>query len=97
MVLGFVLLVPLIILEIVNRWKFDESFPWALFIFAWVLQTVFVFIFIPIVKNIQLGKSLKEKPIELAWRVVLLILIAYIWSGWVIDQWPCLMGVPNCD
>jgi hypothetical protein len=96
-VLGFVLLIPFVALEVVNRWKFNESFPFALFTFAWVLQTAFVYIGLPIVKTIRSGKSVTNNPLQLAIRVAGMLLIAYIWGGWVVDQWPCLMGVPNCD
>jgi hypothetical protein len=96
-VLGFIFLIPLIALELVNRWKFAESFPFQFFTFAWILQTIFILLLIPIIKKIQSGKSLQKNPIIFILQVAGLLLIAYIWAGLIIDQWPCLMGVPNCD
>jgi len=26
-----------------------------------------------------------------------LILIAWLWAGALVDQMPCFLGVPNCD
>ncbi len=95
--LGFIFLIPFIALELVNRWKFNKGFPVALFTFTWLLQTVFVLILAPIVKNITSGKSLTKNPINFLLRVAGLALIAYIWGSWIVDQWPCFMGVPNCD
>lgn len=96
-VLGFIFLIPFIVLEIVNRWKFNEGFPFAVFTFTWALQTAFILTLLPLIKNRQSGKSLKGIPFIFVLRIVGLVLIAYIWGGWIIDQWPCLMGVPNCD
>lgn len=96
-ILSFVFLIPFIALELINRWKLNEGFPLALFAFAWVLQTFFLLILTPMIKTTQSGKSLTRNPITLLLRVVGLTLVAYIWGGWVVDQWPCFMGVPNCD
>jgi hypothetical protein len=95
--IGFVFLIPLIVLEIVNRWEFNEGFPLAVFAFTWALQSLFVLIITPLVKSGMAGKSLKKNPVNSLVRVAGLVLIAYIWVGWIGDQWPCLMGVPNCD
>jgi hypothetical protein len=95
--LGFLFLIPLIILEVVNRWQFNERFPVAMYTFAWVLQTAFVWILMSIMSAIRSKKSLKENPIIFLFRFACLAFIAYIWFGWIIDQWPCLMGIPHCD
>lgn len=95
--LGFLFLIPFIVLEIVNRWEFQEGFPWAVFIFTWILQTLFIFIALPLIRSLQAGKSLRKNIFNTLFRIVGMVFIAYIWGGWIIDQWPCLMGVPNCD
>jgi magnesium-transporting ATPase (P-type) len=51
----------------------------------------------PIVSTLQTGGSLFAHPIHLIIVVVILTLLAFSWGSWVIDQWPCFMGVPNCD
>ncbi len=30
-------------------------------------------------------------------RVAIVVLIAWLWVGLVVDQMPCFLGVPNCD
>mgnify|MGYP003394739161 CR=1 FL=1 len=96
-ILGLILLIPLIALELVNRWKFNEDFPWAVFNFTWVLQTVFILLLVPIIKQRRSGKSLREDTIPFLLRIAGLVFIVYIWVGWILDQWPCLMGIPHCD
>lgn len=97
LVLGFIFLTPFVILEVVNRWKFNEGFPFAVFAFMWVLQTLFMLILIPIVRTARTEKISTSIPATLVLRIVGLLLLAYIWGGWIVDQWPCLMGIPNCD
>ena len=96
-VLGFIILIPFIALELINRSKFNEDFPFAIFLFTWFLQTLFILILVPLIKNVRSGKSLTKQPLNFLLRIVGLMLIAYIWGGWIVDQWPCLMSVPNCD
>ncbi len=95
--LGLIILIPLIALELINRWKFNEGFPFAVFTFTWALQTAFILIITPIIMALISRKSLLKNPLMLLLRLVGLVIIAYIWSGWIADQWPCLIGVPNCD
>jgi len=49
------------------------------------------------VRNLRAGNSLMANPINLLLAVAILTLIAMTWGGLLIDQIPCLMGVPNCD
>lgn len=96
-VLGFIFLIPLIVLEVINRWQFQEGFPFALFIFLWVSQTLFIFILIPVIETFKSGKPLTKNPMKFLLQIGVLIFITYIWISWVSDQWPCFMGVPDCD
>lgn len=80
-VLGFILLTPFIALELINRWKFNEDFPFAIFIFSWFLQSLFILILIPIINNVRSGKSLTKHPINLLLRVLGLIVITNIWAA----------------
>ena len=51
----------------------------------------------PIVKTLRAGGSLFAHPIHLIIVVVISFLFAAGLVGLIIDQWPCFMGVPNCD
>jgi hypothetical protein len=92
-----ILVFPLLILEWVNRRAFQEGFPIPLFAILWLLPVVFMFILAPVVRNVRAGKRTTGKPLILALRVVLMLLIAWLWINILVDQMPCFLGVPSCD
>jgi hypothetical protein len=51
----------------------------------------------PVVNTLRAGGSLFAHPVNLIIVVVILASLAWSWGSWTIDQWPCFMGVPNCD
>jgi hypothetical protein len=51
----------------------------------------------PIVRTLQAGGSLFAHPINLVLTVAILILVTMVVGGIIIDQYPCWIGVPNCD
>ncbi len=96
-IISFILVFPFIILELVNRRNFPENFPIVLFGLLWLLPIIFIVTLTPIIQTVRTGNSVMAKPISLLLRVALLLFIAWFWSGIVIDQMPCFLGVPNCD
>lgn len=51
----------------------------------------------PIVYTLRAGGSLFAHPLHLLIIVALSFFFAVGVVGLVVDQWPCFMGVPNCD
>jgi hypothetical protein len=51
----------------------------------------------PIVSTLRAGGSLFAHPIHLIIVVVISFLFAAGVVSLIVDQWPCFMGVPNCD
>ena len=96
-IISFILVIPFMILELVNRRNFNEGFPIVLFGLLWLLPMLFIVTVMPIVRNIGAGNSIIANPIILFLRVVFLALITWMWVSLVIDQMPCFPGVPNCD
>jgi hypothetical protein len=96
---GFLLVVPLAILEFLNQTITTQNAPglFVLFCMMWLLPMVFIMILLPLVRTVQVGKSVIEKPIGLLLRVAFLAAIAIMWAGILVDQMPCFLGVPNCD
>ncbi len=51
----------------------------------------------PIVRTLRAGGSLFAHPLHL----IIVVLISFLFAagvvGLIVDQWPCFMGVPNCD
>lgn len=51
----------------------------------------------PIINTLQAGGSLFAHPIQLIIVSVILLLLTIGVGSLIIDQWPCFVGVPNCD
>jgi len=51
----------------------------------------------PIVNTLRAGGSLFAHPLHLIIVVVISFLFAAGAVGMIMDQWPCFIGVPNCD
>ena len=51
----------------------------------------------PIVRTLLAGGRLFAHPFHLIIVVVISFLFAAGLVGLIVDQWPCFMGVPNCD
>jgi hypothetical protein len=51
----------------------------------------------PIVHSLRAGASLFAHPINLMIVVVIAAIFAFGFISFLIDQWPCFIGVPNCD
>jgi hypothetical protein len=52
---------------------------------------------VPIVNTLRAGGSLFAHPVHLLIVVVISLLFAAGAAGLIADQWPCFIGVPNCD
>ncbi len=51
----------------------------------------------PIVRTMRTGGSPFAHPINLILAAVILVFIALFVVGLILDQYPCWIGVPNCD
>lgn len=51
----------------------------------------------PIVSTLRAGGDLFAHPFNLIIVVAISFLLAAGVVGLIVDQWPCFMGVPNCD
>ena len=51
----------------------------------------------PIVSTLRAGGSLFAHPINLIIVVFISSTFAIGFASFIIDQWPCFIGVPNCD
>src|SRR5688572_3497024 len=75
-----------------------NSFGAALTIGALLLlPAAFLINFIPIARNLRAGNQLTANPVNLLFAAVLFIFIATLVVTLIIDQYPCWMGVANCD
>lgn len=51
----------------------------------------------PIIRTLQSGGTLFAHPVHLVIVIVISFLFTAGTISFMIDQWPCFMGVPNCD
>ncbi len=96
-ILGTILVLPFIILELVNRRRYPEAFPIPLFGILWLLPMGFSLILKAVGRRLQTGQKMIGSSIYILLGVALLILIAGLWIGIILDQMPCFLGVPRCD
>lgn len=95
--ISFMLILPFMVMELVNRQEFKDGFPVVLFGVMWLLPLIFILLLMPVVRNVRAGNAILARPVSLFISVVLMIFIAVVWIGAVMDQMPCFLGVPNCD
>lgn len=70
----------------------------AIVLSAWLLSVVaFVVNLLPVVRDARGGRSFAAHPVNLALAVVILMFIGAFVVSFVVDQYPCWIGVPNCD
>jgi len=62
-----------------------------------LLPLGFIISFVPVVRNARTGDGFTANPVNLLIAVALFIFIAILIITFVIDQYPCWIGVPNCD
>ena len=98
-IISFIIVLPLAILEALNNSVTRENASGLVLLFGvlWLLPAAFIVIFIPMLRSVRAGDTLKAKPVILLLRVASLVLIATVWGWGLIDQLPCFIGVPNCD
>jgi hypothetical protein len=63
----------------------------------WLGMTAIIFILRQLVRNIRAGESLLAHPAKMILAVAALSCIALFVGGIIVDQYPCWLGVPNCD
>lgn len=91
------LVLPFMILELVNRRSFHEGYPIPLFSLMWLLQFAFALGLIRTVAKLKAGANRPVTRLAVVTSLLVMILVAFLWVGIVLDQMPCFLGVPNCD
>jgi hypothetical protein len=70
----------------------------AIVLCAWLLSVAaFVVTVAPVVRDTRAGRPAVTHPVNLALAVVILLLVVAFVVSFVVDQYPCWIGVPNCD
>jgi hypothetical protein len=70
----------------------------AIVLGAWLLSVAaFIVTLSPIVRDARAGRPLVTHPVNLALASVILLFVVAFVVSFVVDQYPCWIGVPNCD
>ncbi len=66
-------------------------------VLALLLPVAFIIILRPIGQSIRVGNGLAASPLNLILAAGIFLVFAFFVGHIVVDQYPCWMGVPNCD
>jgi len=70
----------------------------AIVLGAWLLSVVALVVTLsPIVRDTRAGRGITTHPVNLALAIVILFFVGGFVVSLVVDQYPCWIGVPNCD
>jgi hypothetical protein len=94
---GLAAVVPFMILEMINGQEPYSNLPIPLFAILWLLPAAFFAILMPMMRSLVAGNDTKLRPTTVVLTAAVLVIIASMWAGIVIDQMPCFLGLPNCD
>jgi heme A synthase len=65
---------------------------------AWALSVVaFIINLSQILRDARGARGIRTHPVNLALAIVILFFIGGFVVAFVVDQYPCWIGVPNCD
>src|SRR5688500_12560634 len=97
--ISFLLVLPFAILEALNNTINRQNTLGLVVLFGllWLLPVVFILILVPTVRKVPAGNGGTANSLGLLLRVALLVAVAMMWGGILIDQMPCFLGAPNCD
>ena len=62
-----------------------------------LVLAAFMINLIPILRTIRAGGNLTAHPVNLVIAIATLAVIIMVIGGIIVDQYPCWIGVPNCD
>ena len=70
----------------------------AIVLGAWLLAVIaFIVSVTPVVRSARAGNGIAADPINLAVAAAILVVVLSFIGGIIVDQYPCWIGVPNCD
>ena len=96
-VAGTALVVPLALLEWRAGGGFPTGVPVALFVTLWIVAVAACLLAWPAVRGLASADADRRALLRSGIAVAGALLLAWFWISLVRDQWPCFMGVPNCD
>lgn len=96
-IIGLALMLPFAILELSSAARPPGRDFLVLFGVLRLLPTLLVVAASPLMQLLRAGNGIAMQPLPLIARATVAVLVAWSWVSLVVDQWPCFLGVPNCD
>ena len=95
---GSIVILPLVILQAANVTLTRQNTPGLIVLFSllWIIAVVFLAIGNALWRNARGGRAFAHPARTLVGATVMLLLVL-TWTSIVADQFPCFLGVPNCD
>jgi hypothetical protein len=94
---GLAATIPLMVLQWVNMPDMWADFPIAVFGSLWVFAALFVGTAGAVLKQVRTPDKTMAMKMWLVAGIGFALAVAMVWIGFVADQMPCFLGVPNCD
>jgi len=94
---GLLCVLPFTIMEIVNLGRIPDPFPYAIFLYLWLMFALFLICLFAIVRLAKSRVSKQERLPALLLNALVLLFTVMTIVYLLADQMPCFLGVPNCD
>ncbi len=95
--LGLLCVLPFAVMEIVNLGRIPDPFPYAIFLYLWLMFALFLICLFAIVRLAKSRVSKQERLPALLLNALVLLFSVMSIVYLLADQMPCFLGVPNCD
>lgn len=95
--LGLLCVLPFAVMEIVNLGRIPDPFPYAIFLYLWLMFALFLICLFAIVRLAKSRVNKQERLPALLLNALVLLFTVMSIVYLLADQMPCFLGVPNCD
>lgn len=95
--LGLLCTVPFAVMESVNLGGIPDPFPYAIFLYLWLMFALFFMSLLAILRLAGSRVNKKERLPAILLNALVLLFTVMSLVYLLADQMPCFLGVPNCD
>jgi len=95
--LGLLCVLPFAVMEIVNLGRIPDPFPYAIFLYLWLMFALFLICLFAIIRLAKSRVNKQERLPALLLNALVLLFTVMSIVYLLADQMPCFLGVPNCD
>ena len=95
--LGLLCTLPFTVMESVNLGRIPDPFPYAIFLYLWLMFALFFMSLFAILRLAKSRISRKERLPAILLNALVFFFSVMSLAYLLADQMPCFLGVPNCD